>query len=1146
MLYKLKKKNDLIIGELKNKKGLTFKFLESGAILTIEHENIMINQILGNPIDGGIGNIFIRIHQEDEILYFPIMGPSSKSIFALGEDCASWIGTTYELDYICRLQLAEETTDWYFTISIENKSDDMKMIDAIYTQDIGIANENMIRSNELYTSQYIDHQVFEDKDYGYIICSRQNQPQDNEFPWLMSGCFNKSVGYLTDGYQFYGLGYKETNVPVALTEKQLTNERYQYEFALPTLQTERRELSPCKKEEITFFSSYLSNHQKATSIKDLDKIDSIAKGYKRLSDSSFDNKNMSSKNIVPSLFNTSNVFCSEDLTEDELSHLFSKERRHVEKRDGTVLSFFYNKRNHVVLKAKDVITERAHAHIMRSGSYSVPNDNILSVTSWMYGIFSSHVTIGNTNFNKMLTLSRNGLNVMKSSGQRVFVKTKQGYKLLGMPSAFEMGFNYARWIYKGEGTMICVRVWTSLKDSACFMDIRADHGEEFEFLISNNVMAGNMEYETEGQVIIHDSKTMVELVPSADEQITHKYPGAKFFIVSKDSDKIETLGGDQLLFNDEKQRHLPYVVVKTKPVNNFSMAFTGSVLSKYKTEALAEKYSKEIYTFEEMLVAEDDYYNTLSNQAVVASSTKSEEIMKFNDLIPWYIHNAMIHYTTPHGLEQYSGAAWGLRDVCQGPTELLLATKHYDVLREVIKMIYAYQILQTGDWRQWFMIDRFYEIQDANSHNDIIIWPIKALCDYIEATNDLSILDEKVKFIDETTHKFTEESATIFEHTLMQIRKIENDCISGTALIRYGHGDWEDTLQPANAKLRDNLVSTWTVELVYQNLMRYKTVCQLTGHYEIEKRLEDFCKQLKEDFEHYLIKDNIVAGLAYFKADEVEYMLHPRDEKTGIKYRLIPMNRGIISEIFSKEQAKEHLSIMENHLLFPDGARLMNSPMMYHGGTETFFKRAETGANFGREIGLQYIHAHIRYLEAMAKLGEAESLYKGLQTINHIKIDDMIPLAMPRQSNCYFSSSDANFLDRYKAVANFDDIKKNKVGIKGGWRIYSSGPGIYLAQLMLNFLGIKEYFSDVYLDPVIPKHLDGLTFDFKYKQKKVRYVYHITKREYSPYKLIINGQELDAEVRYADNPYRRGGILINREKFENALNMDENTVEIYM
>ena len=33
------------------------------------------------------------------------------------------------------------------------------------------------------------------------------------------------------------------------------------------------------------------------------------------------------------------------------------------------------------------------------------------------------------------------------------------------------------------------------------------------------------------------------------------------------------------------------------------------------------------------------------------------------------------------------------------------------------------------------------------NHGDIIVWPIKVLADYLKATNDLSILNEKVPFM---------------------------------------------------------------------------------------------------------------------------------------------------------------------------------------------------------------------------------------------------------------------------------------------------------------------------------------------------------------------------------------------------------------
>ena len=45
----------------------------------------------------------------------------------------------------------------------------------------------------------------------------------------------------------------------------------------------------------------------------------------------------------------------------------------------------------------------------------------------------------------------------------------------------------------------------------------------------------------------------------------------------------------------------------------------------------------------------------------------------------------MVHLTVPHGLEQSGGAAWGTRDVCQGPVELLLALEHDAPVREILR-----------------------------------------------------------------------------------------------------------------------------------------------------------------------------------------------------------------------------------------------------------------------------------------------------------------------------------------------------------------------------------------------------------------------------------------------------------------------------
>ena len=123
---------------------------------------------------------------------------------------------------------------------------------------------------------------------------------------------------------------------------------------------------------------------------------------------------------------------------------------------------------------------------------------------------------------------------------------------------------------------------------------------------------------------------------------------------------------------------------------------------------------------------------------------------------PWLAHNAMIHLTVPHGLEQYTGAAWGTRDVCQGPVEFLLSLEHDEPVKEILRIVFAQQYEKRGDWPQWFMLEPYSNIQDKHAHGDVIVWPLKALCDYIEWTNDVAFLDEEVAWRNEDTLARTE------------------------------------------------------------------------------------------------------------------------------------------------------------------------------------------------------------------------------------------------------------------------------------------------------------------------------------------------------------------------------------------------------
>src|ERR1700741_1220519 len=95
--------------------------------------------------------------------------------------------------------------------------------------------------------------------------------------------------------------------------------------------------------------------------------------------------------------------------------------------------------------------------------------------------------------------------------------------------------------------------------------------------------------------------------------------------------------------------------------------------------------------------------------------------------IVWRVlaETALFHSLPPRGLEQYSGAAWGTRDVCQGPVELLLALGHDAAAAGVLRRLFAEQYTPGGDWSHWFMLEPYSDIRDRSSAGDVIVWPLK-------------------------------------------------------------------------------------------------------------------------------------------------------------------------------------------------------------------------------------------------------------------------------------------------------------------------------------------------------------------------------------------------------------------------------------
>lgn len=1110
---------------------LTFDFLNSGDLSRAVHQGTMLNQVVTSSVDGSLNNIYLRMHSAEGIAYEPLLGIRSTSRMSAAGGRLLWEGTAFGAISYRIIFTATKHGIWFWDVTVDSQGSKAK-IDIIYGQDIGLADIGAVRTNEAYMSQYVDHKAFKDEEQGYVLCFRQNQPmQGGAFPYMQHGSITGAAGYSTDGFQFFGLSYKETDVPEALGKPELANEVYQYEFGYAALQSELTQLQG--EARFVFYGLFKANHPSA--------VDSLAFGadvrsaWEEVERNKETDLTVDSEPVIKVEFSAAigSPVRTASITLAEIDAYFPI-RHQEEWQDGKLLSFFTDSHEHVVLKEKELLVERPHGHILMSGGNDKMTENVMTTTSYMYGIFNSQLLTGNTNFHKMLTNARSALNTLKTSGQRIYVELEGTYRLLTMPSMFEMGFNYTRWYYKMADDTLMITNFTTVDTPEVRLHLRSVNGKAYRFLVTNQVSMNNNEYELPFRM---EQTGSVLTFKAARESISASvFPDLQYRMTVDGADM--TAGDEGLLISGVKPGAASLVVLSLGASAEWTITMQG--LLHGENLPLAErKAEQEIERYREF------FRNVMNGFRLSGEGTAgaAAELDKVNALAWWYTHNMLVHYSVPHGLEQYGGAAWGTRDVCQGPTEYFMAMRKYEQVAEILKTVYSHQYEDDGNWPQWFMFDRYFRIQQEESHGDIIVWPLKVLGDYLAATKDYSILQERIPYTVRHKGEFTAESATLLEHALKEIAYMKDHFLHDTHLSSYGDGDWDDTLQPANAQLKQYMISSWTVALTYQVIAQFGRVMESVDAVQAAE-LTELASAIKEDFNRYMLQQEVIPGFVYMEEPgDAKLMLHPTDTTTGIQYRLLPMTRSMISELLTEEQAAEHYRIIKEQLYCPDGVRLMDRPAQYAGGVSTNFKRAEQAANFGREVGLQYVHAHIRYVEAMAKLGKTDEVWQSLLMINPVGLRDVVPNAELRQSNSYFSSSDGKFNNRYEAQERFGELREGTVPVKGGWRIYSSGPGIYMNQLISNALGIRQSEGEMVIDPILPAKLDGMQFEFMWNGLPVTFVYRISAAKQIT-KVTVNGNEMPLIP--SANRYRTGGMQLPGEQLKANLNTASNRIEIFM
>lgn len=1187
-------------GRMRRPKGMTVErgdfsasFNFNGDLTLINAGGIQINQFRPCLHDRPLAGLWLRRHREGRIDSIQLTGSGSRASFAPAADSPVWEGRDLGVRWRVRLvpnvispALSRALTSgyesggpgrgaswtWEVSVTIDQgdstggskrqKWDDAILPDDLWdlvsAQDLALVEPAMAAGAESYISQYIAYHVQDVPNLGSVLSARQTMGCAPRLPLYVTGISQGCRAFMTDGYDFYGLGARLDGQPAALGDADWGRGGIdQYEFAMACLLSTR---APLTQGGLTWqvWNTTLSDYRgdlgeacaacaEASGKSRSGAGETEADGGPSIGSSEISPVCPAATRVEPatSLLISSALLNGDPLSEYEFSQLGRGPVRQPEAdQTGHLLSYFGDDACHVVSARKELEVARSHGQILLSGNPDTdPSRPTMAATTYAGGVFASQVVLGNTNMNQLISVQKTGLGLLRSRGVRILVQVDGGWRLLGVPSAYIMDLGGSRWVYRLGDRTLTVSTIAHLDRAAIDIHLEADGPIRALLTISlEDPSAWIRKFAPDD--VSRGMGESISFTPAPSSPADERCPGLRYVVSSPDA----RAGDDGLLFDPGTRAHTTDPAMATFLSDGgraLSVTIAGSMdggASEKSTPDAAPASSER-----DLLHA---HYLAITSFIQGLHVAGEGRFAEFNDLLPWLVQNALVHFLSPHGLEQYGGAAWGTRDVCQGPLELSLTFGHTDLARTILLKVFAHQDLD-GSLPQWFMFDQYADLYQHDSHGDIPVWPLLALAEYVEAGGRLDILDEPVAFWRDDAARPSSGLPTVSDHLARTLDYIQSHRVPDTDLFCYGEGDWDDTLQPAQESMKRQMASTWTIALLYQACCGLQPLLEAAGRTELASRFAGEAGRIKADFADNFIFQGVLAGYVNFVNGQPRPVIHPSDNRTGIRYRLIPMTRSIIAGLLTPDQEADHERIIEDNLHYPDGVRLMDRPASFHDGVTKVFKRAEQAANVGREIGLMYTHAHVRYTEALGLLGRTR-LGQELLRISPVGQFRRLTTSEPRQRNCYFASSDADFPDRYTAASQWSRLKegaKDPVGVRGGWRIYSSGPGIYCRQVVQHLFGLQLHDGRIVFDPVLSQEDDGLEVTMTLFGQPRTFRYHVAGGSAAgpedsdsdgagSDRLWVEADGRRLEGRILDLPYRKGGLEVTQDQLSGATHID--------